>query len=195
MKAILFAGALALTATTAFAAPATYKIDPGHTYPSFEADHMGGLSILRGKFNSSSGTITLDKEAKTGTVDITIDIASLDFGHDKLNEHALKEPLMFDVAKYPTATYKGKISKWGATGPTEVTGDLTLHGVTKPVTLTINQFLCKEHPMKKLEVCGADASATFSRYDFGMTYAQQMGFKPEVKLAIEVEAEITSPTT
>jgi polyisoprenoid-binding protein YceI len=191
MKAILLAGALGLTAVSALAAPVTYKVDPGHTYPSFEADHMGGLSVLRGKFNSSSGTITLDKEAKTGTVDITIDTTSLDFGHDKLNEHAKNDPKMFDVAKYPTATYKGKISKWGAKGPEEVTGDLTLHGVTKPVTLKINQFLCKEHPMQKKEVCGADASATFSRYDFGITYGDNFGFKPDVNLRIEVEAVIT----
>jgi polyisoprenoid-binding protein YceI len=191
MKAILLAGALSLTAVSALAAPVTYKVDPGHTYPSFEADHMGGLSVLRGKFNSSSGTIVLDKEAKTGTVDITIDTTSLDFGHDKLNDHAKKDPKMFDVANFPTATYKGKISKWGAKGPEEVTGDLTLHGVTKPVTLKINQFLCKEHPMSKKEVCGADASATFSRYDFGITYGDNFGFKPDVKLSIEIEAGIT----
>jgi polyisoprenoid-binding protein YceI len=191
MKAILLAGALSLTAVSALAAPVTYKVDPAHTYPSFEADHMGGLSKWRGKFNSSSGNFTLDKDAKTGTVDITIDVASLDFGNDKLNEHALKEPAMFDVAKFPTATYKGKVSKWGANGPEEVTGELTLHGVTKPVTLKLNSFLCKQHPMTKKEVCGADASATFNRFDFGITYGDNFGFKPDVKLLIEVEAGIS----
>ncbi len=188
MKAILLAGALSLTAVSALAAPVTYTIDSDHTYPSFEADHMGGLSNWRGKFNSTSGTIVLDKEAKTGTVDITIDANSLDFGHDKMTDHAKKDPKMFDVAKYPTATYKGKVSKWGAKGPEEITGDLTLHGVTKPVTLKINQFLCKEHPMKKKEVCGADASGTFNRFDFGITYGDSFGFKPDVKLLIQVEA-------
>jgi len=192
MKAILLASALTLTAVSAVAAPATYKVDPAHTYPSFEADHMGGLSVWRGKFNSSSGTIVLDKDAKTGTVDITIDTTSLDFGNDKLNEHAKTEPAMFDVAKYPTATFKGTISKFDGTTPKEVTGELTLHGVTKPVTLKINQFLCKDSPMTKKEVCGADASTTFSRYDFGITYGQNFGFKPEVKLLIEVEAQIQS---
>jgi len=192
MKAILLASALTLTAVSAIAAPVTYKVDPAHTYPSFEADHMGGLSVWRGKFNSSSGTIVLDKEAKTGTVDITVDTTSLDFGNDKLNEHAKSEPAMFDVAKFPTATFKGKISKFDGATPTEVTGDLTLHGVTKPVTLKINQFLCKESPMTKKEVCGADASTTFSRYDFGITYGQNFGFKPDVKLLIEVEAQIQS---
>jgi len=192
MKAILLASALTLTAVSALAAPVTYNVDPGHTYPSFEADHMGGLSVWRGKFNSSSGTITLDKAAKTGTVDITIDTTSLDFGNDKLNEHAKKEGKMFDTANFPTATYKGKISKWGPKGPEEVTGDLTLHGVTKPVTLKINQFLCKDSPMTKKEVCGADATATFNRFDFGITYGDNFGFKPEVTLRIEVEAGIAS---
>ena len=188
MKAILLAGALTLTAVSALAAPVTYKMDPGHTYPSFEADHMGGVSKWRGKFNSSSGTFTLDKDAKSGTVDLSIDIASVDFGNDKLNEHSLKEAAMFDVAKFPTATFKGKVSKWGAEGPSEIEGDLTLHGVTKPVTLKVNSWLCKQNPMSKKEVCGADASATFNRFDFGITYGDSFGFKPDVKLLIEVEA-------
>jgi len=191
MKAILLASALTLTSLSALAAPVTYNVNPGHTYPSFEADHMGGLSILRGKFNASSGSIVLDKEAKAGTVEITIDMTSLDFGNDKLNEHAKKEGAMFDVAKYPTATYKGKLAKFQGGNPTEVEGELTLHGVTKPVTLKINQFLCKPSPMTKKEVCGADASGTFSRADFGVDYGvANFGFKPQVKLLIEVEADI-----
>ena len=192
MKVILLAGALSLTAVSALAAPVTYKMDPAHTYPAFEADHMGGVSKWRGKFNSSSGTFTVDKEAKTGTVDLTIDIASIDFGNDKLNEHSLKDPAMFDVAKFPTATYKGKVSKWGASGPEEITGDLTLHGVTKPVTLKVNSWLCKQNPMSKKEVCGADAETTINRGDFGVNYALQMGFKPEVVLRLTVEG---SPAT
>ena len=187
MKATLLAGALTLTAVSALAAPVTYKMDPAHTYPSFEADHMGGVSKWRGKFNSTSGTFTVDKEAKSGTVDLSIDVASVDFGNDKLNEHSLKEAAMFDVAKFPTATYKGKVSKWGANGPEEISGDLTLHGVTKPVTLKVNSWLCKQNPMSKKEVCGADAEATFNRGDFGVNYGLQMGFKPDVTLRIEVE--------
>ncbi|MCS0583296.1 YceI family protein [Massilia pinisoli] len=163
-----------------------YKVDSGHTFPSFEADHFGGLSNWRGKFDKTDGTIVLDRANKTGTVDINIDATSLDFGHSKLNEHA-KGPDMFDVAKYPTANYKGKLVFKGDV-PTSVDGELTLHGVTKPVTLHINQFKCMPHPMLKREVCGADASATFNRADFGVDYGVKMGFKPEVKLAIQVEA-------
>jgi len=173
-------------ALPAFAAPVTYNLDPAHTYPSFEADHMGGLSLWRGKFNSSSGTVVLDAEKKTGSVEVNIDMNSIDFGHDKMNEHAKGEDL-FDIAKYPTATYKGKLAKFKDGKPTAIEGELTLHGVTKPVTLKVNQFLCKPHPMLKKEVCGADAVATFNRKDFGVSYGEAYGFKMDVTLRIQAE--------
>jgi polyisoprenoid-binding protein YceI len=190
MKATLLAGALLFAASSAMAAPKTYTIDPDHTYPAFEADHMGGLSLWRGKFRKTSGSIVLDQEAKTGTINITVDTNSLDFGHDKMTEHAKQDPNMFDVAKYPTATYKGTLTSFVDGKPTEVQGELTLHGVTKPVTLKIHQFLCKQHPMRQKEVCGADASAVINRGDFGITYGlgAPFNFKPEVKILISVEA-------
>jgi len=184
---IAFALLSALLAGSAFAAADTYKIDPAHTYPSFEADHFGGLSVWRGKFNKSEGNVVLDRAGKAGNVDITIDADSLDFGNDKLNEHAKKAPDLFDVAKFPTATYKGKLVFSGDV-PTTVNGELTLHGVTKPLTLRIDKFKCMINPMSKKEVCGADATATFNRSDFGITFGTQMGFNPEVRLAIQVEA-------
>jgi len=175
-----------IAATTSGAMAATYTIDPSHTYPSFEADHFGGLSVWRGKFTKTSGTVVLDRAAKSGSVDINIDATSLDFGHAKMSEHA-KGPDMFDVEKHPTAAYKGTLVFEGGT-PAFVDGALTLRGVTKPVRLTINKFKCIDHPMLKREVCGADASATINRADFGIDYAVKMGFNPEVKLAIQVEA-------
>jgi polyisoprenoid-binding protein YceI len=185
LQTSLFGFAFACCAATA--APATYNVDPNHTFPSFEADHMGGVSVWRGKFNSSSGTITLDKEAQAGTVDIKIDPASIDFGHEKLNGHA-KGPDLFDVEKFPTASYTGKLAGFKNGAPTEVDGSLTLHGVTKPVKLKINKFLCKPHPMSKKEVCGADASGSFKRDEFGLGYGQQMGFDMNINLQIQVEA-------
>ena len=176
----------AVFASSAFAAD-TYQVDPSHTYPSFETDHFNGLSVWRGKFTKTQGTITVDRAAKTGTVDLTIDPASIDIGNAKLDEH-IKGADMFDVAKYPNAAYKGKIVFKGDT-PAAVDGELTLHGVTKPVHLTIDKFKCMPHPMLKgHEVCGADATGTFNRADFGVDYGVKMGFKPEVKLAIQVEA-------
>jgi polyisoprenoid-binding protein YceI len=179
----ILAALLAISATSAFAD--TYNIEPNHTYPSFEADHMG-ISVWRGKFTKTSGTVNLDRAAKNGTVDITIDANSIDFGHAKLNEHA-KTKDMFNVAQFPTITYKGKSVKFDGDKPVAVEGDLTMLGVTKPVTLIIDKFKCIQHPMLKREVCGADATAEFKRTEFGLNYGTPM-FAPEVKLAIQVEA-------
>ena len=186
-KTLLTAAVASLVTVGAYAAPATYNVDPDHTYPAFEADHMGGQSLWRGKFNSSSGKIVYDKEAKSGTVEVNIDMASINFGHEKMNTHA-SSPDMFDVAKFPTATFKGKLAKFSGDSPAEVQGDLTLHGVTKPVTLKLNSFLCKPNPMTKKEICGADAQATINREDFGVAYGKQLGFKMDTKLLISVEA-------
>ena len=177
---------LLLAASTATAAATTYTLDPDHTHPSFEVDHFGGLSTWRGTFKKTSGTVTMDTEAKSGTVNVVIDTATIDFAHDKLNEHATS-PEMLDAAKYPSAEYKGKFVDFANGAPKTISGALTLHGVTKPVTLTINSFKCFEHPMLKKQVCGADASGTFNRADFGVNYGQQYGFKQDVLLRIQVE--------
>ena len=186
MNRIVLASMAALVSAGAFAAPVTYVLDPSHTYPSFEADHMGGLSVWRGKFTATSGKVVYDKAAKSGTIDVTVDMSSVDFGMPKLNEHA-KSSEIFDVAKFPTATYSGKFTKFNGASPTEAEGTLTMHGVAKPVTLKIDSFLCKQNPMSKKEVCGADATATVNRADFGVNYGDKYGFKQEVKLQIQVE--------
>jgi len=187
MKIALSAALLTLAAGTALADPVTYQIDPSHTYPSFEADHMGGLSVWRGKFDTSAGTIVYDKDKGAGTVDVTIQTASINFGMAKLDEHASSADL-FDVAKYPTATYKGTLVNFKNGAPTQVQGQFTLHGVTHPLTLTINSFKCMPNPMTKKEVCGADASGSFQRNDYGMSFGDKYGFKMDVKLQIQIEA-------
>jgi polyisoprenoid-binding protein YceI len=145
--------------------------------------------VWRGRFNETTGTVVIDREAKTGTVDIAIDTNSIDFGVEKLETHMKSgEAGMLDTAKFPTATYKGKLAKFKDGAPTEVQGELTLHGVTKPVTLTIRSFKCMAHPMKKKEFCGADAITTINREDFGVGWGKAFGFGMDVKLAIQVEA-------
>jgi polyisoprenoid-binding protein YceI len=186
MNRIVLAFMAAVVSASAFAAPVTYKLDPNHTYPSFEADHMGGLSVWRGKFSATTGSVVYDKDAKAGSIDVSVDMNSIDFGNAKLDEHA-KSAEIFDTSKYPTATYTGKFTKWSGASPTEAQGTLTMHGVTKPVTLVIDSFLCKQNPMSKKEVCGADATATFNRSDFGVNFGDKFGFKQEVKLQIQVE--------
>ena len=183
--------ASALVAGLAFAAgahaePVTYKIDPSHTYPSFEADHMG-ISVWRGKMNKSSGTVTFDKVAGTGSVDITVDLASIDFGQDQLNDWARTNEF-FDVKKHPTAVYKGSFTGAVNGMPTQVVGNLSLHGVTKPVALKIDLLKCIPHPMLKREMCGANATGSFNRADFGLDVGKDYGFKMDVALRIQVEA-------
>ena len=179
--------AASFAVAAAQAAPVTYNIDSDHTYPSFEADHMGGLSLWRGKIKSTSGKIVMDAAAGNGTVEVTMNMATIDFGHDKMNEHARAADI-FDVANFPTATYTGKLAAFKDGVPTEVQGNLTLHGVTKPVTLKINSFLCKPNPMSKKETCGADAVAVINREDFGVSYGKSFGFKMDVKIPISIEA-------
>jgi polyisoprenoid-binding protein YceI len=186
MNRIVLASLAALLGASALAAPVTYNLDPNHTYPSFAADHFGGLSVWRGKFDSSSGKVVYDKDAKSGSIEVTVDMSSIDFGMPKLNEHA-KSAEIFDAAKYPTATYSGKFTKFNGTTPTEAQGTLTMHGVTKPVTLTIDSFKCMQSPATHKEVCGADATANLNRADFGVNYGEKYGFKMDVKLQIQVE--------
>lgn len=185
-RTLLAAVLLATSTGFASAATVTYEIDPNHTYPSFEADHMG-ISFWRGKFNKTTGKVLLDKTASNGTVDLTIDIASVDFGLDALNAEAAK-PELFDTTKYPQATYRGKLEGFEKGAPTRVVGNLTLHGVTKPVELKINRFKCMPHPLYKRELCGADATATFNRDDFGLSAGKDYGFDMKVTLNIQVEA-------
>ena len=179
---------LALAAAgAAVAEPVQYTLDPDHTHPSFETDHFGGLSVWRGIFKKTTGSVVLDKAAGTGTVEANIDVASIDLAMDKLNEHAASSE-MLDAAKFPVATYKGTLGGFVNGAPTTVAGTLTLHGVTKPVNLKINSFKCIQHPMYHKEVCGADASGTFNRADFGVSYGQAYGFSMETTLRIQVEA-------
>jgi len=186
MNRIVLAPLAALLCTTAFAAPVTYVLDPKHTYPSFAADHMGGLSVWRGKFTDTSGRVVYDKDAKEGSIEVTVNMNSVDFGNAKLDEHA-KSAELLDAARFPTATYSGQFTQFSGGVPTEAQGTLTLHGQTKPLTLKINSFMCKPNPMTKKEVCGADASASFNRSDFGITFGDAYGFKMWVKLDIQVE--------
>jgi polyisoprenoid-binding protein YceI len=180
--AAVLASTLALSAV---AAADTYKVDTDHTYPSLEFAHMG-ISVWRGKFDRSSGTIVLDRAAKTGTVDIAIDPASINFGLKSMYEHATSED-WFDVNRYPQASYKGTI-RFTGDKPTSVDGTLVFRGVTTKVPLTINAFNCVPHPMLKKEQCGADAEGEVNWSQFGMKHSEYgKGDAGRVRLRIQVE--------
>jgi polyisoprenoid-binding protein YceI len=183
---LIVAGALASSMAAGVYAADTYQLDPTHTYPSFESDHMGGVSTWRGKFTKSSGTVTLDRAAKTGTVDVTVDTSSIQTGNTKLDEH-LRSGDFFDVAKYPTATFKGTSIKFDGDTPVAVDGQFTLKGVTKPLNLKIESFKCIQHPVLKREVCGVEATGEFNRADYGMDFGTKYGFSMKTVLHIQAE--------
>ncbi len=185
MKKILVIGMTTLLASASFAKPLTYNLDPTHTFPSFEADHMGGLSTWRGKVDKSSGKVIYDAEAKTGSVDVTMQMNSINFGFKPMDDHAKKADIL-DTAKFPTARYKGQLV-FDGDKPVAVDGHLTLRGVTKPLKLEIRSWKCIINPMIKKETCGADAYATFNRDDYGIDFGKAYGFKMDVNLAIQVE--------
>ena len=187
MRLTRFVPLLALFATTALADPVTYKIDPDHTHPAFETDHLNGLSVWRGTFRSTSGTITLDTDAHTGTIEAVVDISSVDFAMAKLEAH-VQSGERLDVEHFPTATYRGKLTAFKGDVPGAVEGELTLHGVTHPLKLTIRSFKCQPTPMTRKYVCGADAAGEFDRADYGIDYGKYFGFKMNTRLMIQVEA-------
>ena len=137
--------------------------------------------------NKNSGAVVLDKTAGTGTVEIEIDLTSIDFGLPAMNAWATGKDF-FNVEKSPRATYKGKLDKFVSGSPTQVSGELTLNGLTQPVNLSIHRFKCIPHPMHKRELCGADASGSFKRDAFGLTAGKDYGFNMDVALRIQVEA-------
>jgi len=167
------------------AEPEKFVIDSAHTYPFFEINHLG-WSTTRGLFRKVEGTATLDFARKQGSAEIVIDANSLDTANAKRDEHLRGEDF-FAVAQYPAITFKSDKLSFAGDKLVKADGQLTLHGVTKPVTLTFTQFKCGEHPVYKKHYCGADATATLKRSDFGITaYPGAVG--EEVKLSIQVEA-------
>ena len=186
MKTSLTASAMLLAVVAAHAAPTTYAIDPTHTFPSFEADHMG-ISVWRGKLNKSSGKVLYDKTTGTGTVEIATELSSIDFGMDALATWARGKDF-FEVKKFPRAIFKGSLQAPVDGVPTQLVGELTLHGVTRPLTLTIHSLKCIQHPMLKRDYCGADASGRFNRDEFGLGAGKDYGFNMNVDLRIQVEA-------
>jgi len=182
--------ALALAASlssVAFAAPETFIIDTNHTKPRFEYSHFG-YSTQLSRFDTVKGTITLDRAAKTGAVDVEIDAKSVDTGYALFNEHIQGEDF-FDTAKYPTITFKSDKMKFEGDKLVAVEGNLTIKGITKPVTLTVTSFMCMPHPMMKKEACGANATVQVKRSDFNMAkYVPYVS--DEVTLSIPVESII-----
>lgn len=185
MKKLVAIAVAASLSTAAFAASETYIIEGSHTMPRFEYSHFG-YSTQVSRFDKTSGTITLDRAAKTGSVDVVIDAKSVNTGYPLFNEHIQGEDF-FDTAKYPTITFKSKTLKFDGDKLASVDGDLTIKGVTKPVKLTVTSFHCMPHPMRKKDACGANATTKIKRSEFNSgKHAPYVS--DEVTLTIPVEA-------
>ncbi len=187
MKRIVFPAALtaALASLPAAAELESYSVDPNHTFPSYEIGHFG-YSLQRGRFDKTSGKITLDTAAKKGSADIVIDTASIDTGHKKLEEHLRSEDF-FNVARHPQMTFRSSSFTFDGDKVASATGDLTLLGITRPVMLKVAPFNCAMHPMLKKKICGAELTATIKRSEFGMTKYLPV-LADDVLLRINVEA-------
>ena len=184
MKKLIIIAALACLPLKAVMA-ADYNIDPGHTYVSFAVNHLG-FSTMRGKFDRQSGSMQFDPGAKKASVIIEIDATSIDTGHDKRDAH-LQSPDFLNAVENPTITFKSTAVTWNGSVLASVSGDLTILGVSKPVTLTVTSMKCGPHPFSKKETCGFDASGSVKRSDYGVNYGLP-AIGEILDLQIEVEA-------
>jgi polyisoprenoid-binding protein YceI len=183
---VLAAAAAAAFAGTAPAHAATYAIDPTHTFVTFEVVHFG-TSTTRGRFDRKSGSVEFDRAARTGKVDITIDMASINTGVGPFNEH-LRSKDFFETAAHPTAHFVADRMTFQGDKVSEVAGTLTMLGKTVPVTLKASNFNCYDNPLLKREVCGGDFAATIKRSQWGMNWGLEMGIPDDVRLVVQVEA-------
>ena len=181
-----FIAAAVLAASTVSAQAATYAIDPTHTFVTFEISHFG-TSTNRARFDKKQGTVEFDRAAKTGKVELTLDMTSVSSGTAPFDKH-LKSADIFNVEAHPTAKFVAAKFVFNGDTVAEVQGSLTLAGKTNPITLKATHFNCYDSPMLKREVCGGDFEATLVRSQYGIDYGLKWGFPDAVRLVIQVEA-------
>jgi len=190
MKRIVAGIGLALAVAAAQAAPETYLVDEEHTFANYEIDHVG-FSTSRGRFDKTTGRIVLDRAARTGSVDITVDVGSLNTGVPELDK-ILKGEGFFEAGKFPRMTFRSSRMRFEGDRLVAVEGDLTIRDVTRPVTLGVGKFRCAVHPTYRRETCGADATAQVKRLEFGVSRFPKL-LADEVKLVIQVEGYVPKP--
>jgi len=179
---------LMLISGSALAAPETFIIDSNHSIPRFSYNHFG-YSTQMSRFDKISGKIVIDKEAKQGSMNVTIDTTSVSTGFALFNEH-IKDVDFFDTAKYPTATFISEKLNFKADKLSSIDGTLTIKGISKPVTLTVTSLMCMPHPMKKKDACGANASVVVKRSDFNMgKHVPYVGDEVTIDLPVEAIKE------
>ncbi|MEY3978922.1 MAG: hypothetical protein RLZZ375_351 [Pseudomonadota bacterium] len=186
MMSKLLATALlsAAVVTPVFAAPATYGVEPNHTFPRFSYTHLG-FTTQQSRFDKTTGTVVYDKEGRAGSVDITIDTRSVSTGSALFNQHIQGEDFL-DTAQHPSVTFKSTKVNFDGDKPVSIEGDLTMKGITKRVTLTVTRFVAAPHPIQKKDTIGADAYTIVKRTDFNMgKYAPAVSDEVRIDIAIE----------
>jgi polyisoprenoid-binding protein YceI len=178
--------AAAVLSTAGIAQAADYAIDPTHTFATFEIGHFGATTN-RGRFDKKEGKVSFDKAAKTGSVDISFDIASVNTGTAMFDKH-LQSAEILNAEQFPKARFVSTKFQFNGDKVSAVDGNLTLLGKTQPVTLKATQFACYDSPMLKREVCGGDFEATIDRTAFGVNYGVDWGFPKNVRLVLQIEA-------
>jgi len=191
MKRVTLCALALAVPLAASAAPESYTLDPHHTYPHFAVEHLG-VSLYWGRFDRSSGKFTIDRAAHKGTLELAVETASVSTGDNErgsrprtLDEH-LKSADFFNVAEFPRMTFKADSVTFAGDSPAEISGQLTLLGVTRPLTLKVERWVCKDHPFNKKPMCGGNASGTLKRSDFGMKYGLA-AVSDEVRLYVQFE--------
>lgn len=190
MKSALYAIAAALPLTAA-AAPENYTLDPTHTFPHFSVDHLG-VSTMWGRFGKTTGKFMIDHAAKKASLELQVETTSIDTGDNvrgsrpRARDEHLRTADFFNVQEFPHMTYKSTNVKFAGDNPSEIDGQLTLLGVTKPLNLKVDRWVCKDNPNNKKPMCGGNASGAFKRSDFGMKFAVP-NVGDEIKLFVEVE--------
>ena len=179
---------VSLAAGSAMAAPVTYTVDGTHTFPRFSYSHFG-YSTQLSSFGKTTGTVVFDAQAKTGAVDIVIDTTTVNTGFADFNGHIQGEDFL-DTAKFPKATFKSTKVVFEGDKPASIEGQLTIKGVTKPVTLTVTSFQAMPHPMMKVPAMGANAFVTIKRSEYNAgKYAPYVGDEVRIDIAIEAQAK------
>jgi len=186
MKKPLLTLAAFVATCAAHAEPVTYAIDPSHTFVSYEVNHMN-TSTSRGRFDRKEGSVTIDRQAGTGKIDVTIDTRSIDTGVPALDTE-MKGADFFNAARFATARFVGDKVSFDGDRVSAVSGNLTMLGKTLPVTLKATHFNCYTNPMLKREVCGGDFDTPLARSQWGMSYGVQYGVPDSIRLLIQVEA-------
>lgn len=182
LRAVALGAALLVAAAPAGAEPVAYTLDPSHTFVHFELLHFG-TSTIRGRFGPIAGEVTLDRSAGSGTLRITVDTSSVSTGL-RVFDARIREPDLLASAEFPRAVFSADAFRFDGDRLVEVSGTLTLRGVSRPLVLRALRFGCEQRAQQ--QVCGGDFEADLQRSDYGINFSLPF-VADRVRLRVQVE--------